>query len=288
MQRRAFLTWLDDQGGVAHSSAAREAGYSGRAVADAVASGHARRVRRSWIAARAAPADLVAAAQAGGRLTCVSAARRLGFWLPPSVDAAVHVALTPTASRVGVRDDLVLHWSRGVLPVRRDAITDHVFNVLLHVSRCLTRRDAFAVWESAVRLKAVSPDMLRRTRWGSTAAGDLAMAVGMLSDSGIESIFVLGMRELRLPVAQQVWIDGHPLDAMIGDNLLVQLDGFSHHSQPLDRRRDLRADARLALLGYTVFRFDWYQVLFAWDEVADTVLTAVAQGLHLRRPAVRR
>jgi very-short-patch-repair endonuclease len=58
--------------------------------------------------------------------------------------------------------------------------------------------------------------------------------------------------------------------------------GFAHHSSAADRRRDLEADARLALRGYTVLRFDYFQVFFQWDYVVETVLMAVAQGLHRR------
>jgi very-short-patch-repair endonuclease len=111
--------------------------------------------------------------------------------------------------------------------------------------------------------------------------------VSGLSDSGLESIFVHGVRALGLAVRQQVWIDGHPLDAVIGDRLLVQLDGFEHHSSAQDRRRDFRADTRLALRGYTTLRFGSYQVLFDWAFVERSLLLAVAQGLHLAPPGFR-
>ena len=101
----------------------------------------------------------------------------------------------------------------------------------------------------------------------------------VLSDSGVESHFTDLMRSVGVQVRQQVWIDGHPLDGLIGRALAIQLDGFAHHSSAKDRRRDLRADARLTLLGYTVIRFDYQQVLFDRSHVIDTVLTAIAQGL---------
>ena len=104
----------------------------------------------------------------------------------------------------------------------------------------------------------------------------------LLSDSGLETLFIARLRGLPLRVRQQVRIDGHPVDALIGERLVVQLDGFAHHRAD-ERRRDLRADARLALRGYTVLRFDYQQVLFDWPFVEGAVLTAVAQGLHLAR-----
>lgn len=67
---------------------------------------------------------------------------------------------------------------------------------------------------------------------------------------------------------------------MIGERLRVQIDGFAHHSSARDRRRDVRADARLALRGYTILRFDVHQVMYDARYVEQTVLTAMAQGLH--------
>jgi very-short-patch-repair endonuclease len=34
-------------------------------------------------------------------------------------------------------------------------------------------------------------------------------------------------------------------------------------------------------LGYTVLRFDYYQVMYDWDLVESTIVAAMAQGLHL-------
>ena len=125
-------------------------------------------------------------------------------------------------------------------------------------------------------VQRVDADILARVRWNCPAARELASAASKLSDSGLESEFVQLMRGAGVAVRQQVWIDGHPVDGLIGERLIVQLDGFAHH-QAADRRRDLRADARLALRGYTVLRFDYQQVLFNAPYVIDTVQTAIAQ-----------
>jgi very-short-patch-repair endonuclease len=87
------------------------------------------------------------------------------------------------------------------------------------------------------------------------------------------------MRQLGVVVRQQVWIDGHPVDGLIGDRLVVQIDGFAHH-QAADRRRDIAADARLRLRGYTVMRFDYHQLLYDWQTVVHLVSAAIAEGLH--------
>ncbi|WP_455905620.1 DUF559 domain-containing protein [Microbacterium sp.] len=90
------------------------------------------------------------------------------------------------------------------------------------------------------------------------------------------------MRSIGVVVVQQVWVDGHPLDALIGDRLAVQLDGFAHHSSAQDRRRDIEADARLRLRGYTVLRLDCHQVIFQPQLVLNMVRAVIAQQLHRR------
>ncbi|WP_241245838.1 DUF559 domain-containing protein [Microbacterium sp. 4R-513] len=197
--------------------------------------------------------------------------------MPPHDD--LHIAVKPTASRVP-RAGFVAHWSLGPAPVSAYAVIDPLLNVLLHVAECAPREAALTVWESALRRGAISMDVLRRVHWASSQARAVADACSVLSDSGIETIFRVRLEPFGLPIRQQVWIDDHPVDFLIGDLLVAQIDGFEHHSSARDRRRDISADAGLALRGYTVLRFDYQQVMFDWPMVERTVLTAVAQDLH--------
>ncbi|MFC8681445.1 endonuclease domain-containing protein [Microbacterium ureisolvens] len=163
-------------------------------------------------------------------------------------------------------------------------LTDEpIINVLFHAARCATPHEALAVWESAIRQKKASAENLRRVAWRSTAAASIARIATELSDSGMETRFATGMRHAGIPVRQQVRIDGRPVDDLIGDALIVQLDGFEFHRSAADRRRDIEADARLTLMGYTVLRFDYAQVYFDWEYVLETVRAAIAQGLHRHR-----
>ncbi|TDN92679.1 DUF559 domain-containing protein [Microbacterium sp. BK668] len=274
-----FVRWLSARGGIAHSSEARTAGFPTQTMVAAVDDGHVSRVRRSWLVLPGVDRRIVRAVAVGGRLSCISSAARRGFWVPAHED--LHVAVKPTASRVP-REGVVAHWSLGPEPVSAHAVEDPLLNVLLHVSECVPRESALTVWESAVRKGAVSLDALRRVDWGSSRARVIADACSALSDSGLETIFRSRISPFGVVIRQQVWIDGHPVDFLIGDRLVVQIDGFEHHSSAADRRRDIAADARLVLLGYTVLRFDYQQVMFDWHVVERTVLAAVAQGLHRR------
>ena len=278
-QRVPLVDWIVSLNGVAHSSQLLAAGYTHRQIADAVNAGGLRRVRRSWLVHPRADPRRVTAAEVGGRVTCLSAAQIAGLWVPQHAD--VHVAVQATASR-NAAEGVRLHWASAPAPVSRTLTEEPIINVLFHVARCAVGNDALAVWESALRKKKVDPDTLRRVAWRSTSASRLAQVAGELSDSGLETRFVRGMRQAGVVVRQQVWIDGRPVDGLIGRSLAVQLDGFEFHSSAADRRRDIEADARLALRGYTVLRFDYFQVFFEWDYVVETIRMAMAQGLHRR------
>ncbi|GAA5027797.1 endonuclease domain-containing protein [Microbacterium fluvii] len=272
-----FRTWIASNNGVAHSAVARAGGFSPSEQAQAVRDGVVGRVRRSWLVSPDCDERRRRAAELGGRVTCVSLAELLGLWTP--ANTATHVAVQGTASRLHP-ENATVHWAVGPAPVGRSANEDPVLNMLFHAARCLDPKDALALWESAVRLRKVDPVVLSRVAWRSTAAARIASIAHDLSDSGMETEFTDGMRLIGVKVRQQALIDGHRVDGLIGDRLVVQLDGFAHHSDAASRRRDLEQDARLALRGYTVLRFDYAQVFFEWDYVRDTVITAIAQGLH--------
>lgn len=271
--------WMRQHHGVAHSSTVRLAGYDMHAVRTAVDAGAIARVRRSWLVSRDCSDERRQAAQAGGRVSCITAARELGLWTPDTTHT--HVAVPATASRIG-DSGLIVHWARGPIIVPSRSAEEPLLNVLFHTARCLEPEQAVLIWESALRKGLVSAGQLERVVWRSERAGRIAEASASLSDSGLETRFVWIMREIGVSVQQQIWIDGHPVDALIGDRLVVQSDGFAHHSTAKDRRRDIHADARLVLLGYTVLRFDYRQLLFDPAGVQSTIRMAMAQGLHVR------
>jgi Uncharacterized protein conserved in bacteria len=278
-RRAQFTDWLAKRHGVAHSSDARARGFTDREIAGAVRDGAARRVRRSWLVAPDCDARRAAAASVSGRVTCVSTAAIHGLVVPEHSD--VHVAVAGNASRFE-REGIVLHWARGPAPVGRNSIDDPIINVLFHAARCLPRADALALWESAIRKKKTDAVLLSRIAWRSTRASEIARVAQDLSDSALETRFFDEARAAGIGIRRQVRIDGHRVDGVVGETLIVQLDGFAFHSAAAARRRDLEADARLLLRGYTVLRFDFQQVFFQWDAVLETILMAIAQGLHRR------
>jgi very-short-patch-repair endonuclease len=276
-----LIEWIGERGGIAHTRDARAAGFTDHMSRRAVALGAVRRARRSWLIGEGAHPDAIAAVEAGGRLTCLSEARRRGLWVP-HVGERLHVWVPPTFSPPR-REEVRYHSGRAPHPVSATAWHDAPVNVLAHVAVCVPREEALAIWESALRRRLVDGAHLSRVAWTSPRTRTLAELASLLSDSGLESILFDRLRPFGLPVQRQVWIEGHPVDGLVGEMLVLQADGFEHHRNAADRRRDIAHDARLTLLGYTVLRFDYVQILFGWADVERTILLAVAQGRHLRK-----
>ncbi|QOC24538.1 DNA/RNA helicase [Microbacterium hominis] len=132
-------------------------------------------------------------------------------------------ALAPTATAV-------VHWARPVVPRHPDGLVDAPENVLAAVAACQPFEVALAVWESALRNAEMDAAALARLRLPACARRVLA-AAEVWSDSGLETFVVPRLRWMRLPLRRQIWIAGHRVDLLIGERLVLQIDG-GHHVGP--------------------------------------------------------
>lgn len=271
-------SWIAQQGGIAHSAQALRAGFTRHSIRQGVAGGACSRIRRDWLALPSAPADLCAAAALGGRVACLSVARRLELW--HLSDGMNHVSVPRNAvvpAVTGVR----VHWSGGPVAVGRFALVEPLENALVHIAECQPFENALVVWDSALNKKLVTERSLARLPLRSTAARAVRAVSNGLADSGLETLPVSRLAASGIRLHQQVVIDGHRVDGLIGQRLVVQTDGFSFHSTAEQRRADIAQDRRFALLGYTVLRYDYRQIMFEWPRVEAEIVRAMAQGLHL-------
>lgn len=274
-----LVAWVTDAGGIAHREAAGNAGFPVAVRRAAVRCGALRRVRRYWLATNAAPLDLLTAAESGGTLTCVSAARRRGWWVPDDAPDDIHVGLDPHAS--SPIPAVTAHWSQRIAPPPGYGLLDSVEDTLAHIAQCLIPESAQIVWNSALKVEKLPVHALRRVRWRSTAARECADRASYQSDSGLETIVVVRLSGWGIPMRQQVELLGRPVDLLIGERLVVQIDGFAHHSTSAQRSKDVAFDAELVLMGYTVLRFTYAQVMYDWPAVERRIARAIAVGAHL-------
>ena len=273
--------WVTARGGIVHRQQILDAGIPASRLRATITRGEVDRVRRYWVTTKNAPAALVGAAQASGRLACVSAASVRGWWIPEGVDSSLHVAVKPDGHAPPAH--VVTHWSAPLVPLPAHHLIESVPDCLEHVASCLPFEQALIVWESALRHERLHPDAVAKMSWRTPASRRLASIATGRSDSGLETIFVVRLSPWGVSVRQQVLIAGHRVDALLGDRLVVQLDGFAYHSTPQDRQRDLAHDRELIARGYTVLRFSYRDVVTDWASVERTLSTVIAQGLHLAR-----
>lgn len=261
------------------------AGVSRHAITAAVGAGELIRVRKGWVALPEADPMMVEAARRSVVLTCVTQARRLELWT--RCDQTPHVA-AHVGSGSRNAGGAVVHWTAPVVARAPDQLTDSIENVLALVAECQPFEDAVAAWESAVNKGMIARSAMSRLKLRPRARTVLA-AMAPFADSGLETIVRLRFHKLRIDVAVQIWIEGHHVDFLIGDRLVLQVDGGHHMGKQRDE--DIEHDRALTLLGYHVMRVSYVQVIEEWPAVQAQVMRAMAQGLHLavwNRPAHQR
>lgn len=264
-------------GGVARVSSLQRNGHARHYIRAAIQAGTLEAVRRDWVALPGADPHLRSAALRGVVLSCVTRAARLGIWV--RADEGEHVAAA-AHSRVRTTPATTVHWATPVVPRDPDAVEDSIENVLALIATCQPHDHALAAWESALNRGIVDFARLERLELSPAARGILREAQPY-ADSGLETIFSTRLRRLGVQTRSQIWILGHHVDHLIGERLVFQIDGGHHVDR--QRRSDNEHDAALRLLGYTVFRVGYHQVIDDWPSVQWLVMQAIAQGLHRRR-----
>lgn len=266
---------LSARDGVARKDALWRAGVTEHTLRLALRSGRVLSVRRGWVALRDADAMLVDAARRGVVLSCMTLAARKGLWVLDATEP--HVAAPPRSGHAKTSRG-VIHWSAPTFPRDPDSCEDTLENALILLARCQPHESALATWESALRKDLVDPGMLERAPLPPAARRLLAEA-RPFADAGTESIFRTRLKWLKILITPQVWVLGHVVDFLIGDRLVVQIDG-GHHVGP-QRTSDIAHDALLKLNGYHVIRIGYDQLMNQWPAVQAMILAAIGQRLHL-------
>jgi very-short-patch-repair endonuclease len=148
------------------------------------------------------------------------------------------------------------------------------------VFSCQGAEAGFVVLESALRRGRLDVighralfDLL------TVADGKTARLASAESDSGTESMVKLRLIGLGIRFVQQALVGVRgPVDFLIGQRLVVEVDSREHHSDPY---RDRQKDAELSIRGYRVLRFMYSQVVHEWPVVERSVLAALSRGDHL-------
>ncbi len=245
-----LLSLIGQRGGLVRTRDILAHGITNYSIAKAVDAGVVLRPMQGWVSVPHADPGLLLAAKHNVVLTCVTQAKRLGLWIPQDPEQC-HVAVRGNGSNVQNRA-LVVHWMRPLLQRHPDVLEDRVPNVLACVADCQPFEVALVIWESAARLGLVTLHQLHRLAL-RPAARRVLEACLPFSDSGLETIMRAKLQWLRVPLRQQIHLEGHRVDLLIGSRLVVQIDGAHHVGS--QRSEDIAHDRMLVTMGYTVARF---------------------------------
>jgi very-short-patch-repair endonuclease len=274
---------LTDNRGIVTRQMLRDAGATDHQIRRWLKAGALIALGRSMLAMPQASPDLVRAVSLGGRLACISAAKYRGIWTME--DGCFHVALRANHSHFtddGAVPPPRVHWdSRPLDPLSSLPALESIRAMLAHVAACQPLDLAVAVFDSTVRKGMISLEELQQL--ASVRRGRFARVVSFAStqaDSGLESATRVRLALAGIQCRDQVKIDGHRVDLLIGDRLIIQLDGKQHLKDPVELARDRAQDRRLKLMGYTVLRYGYAEVFFDWPTTFSEIAGHVARGAH--------
>jgi len=275
-------------GGLVATHELHARGFHRAAISSAVRAGRIRRVRQGWYSSSDLAPAFARAARVGGVATCATALAAAGVWVLDS-DSHLHVAVKPTAcqlrsprdsrERLGAQH-VVIHWT----------LTDQVNRLTRSLSDSLHDYSACATPEL---LAATANSLLRehprhRAEWASLRAHLPVRTHGLLRfvdgvcESGTEFMFWVRLSRLHSRMRRQVWIDGvGRVDFLIGEKLVVEIDGYTHHGGRDEFEADRHRDAMLSAAGYRGLRFSHQLVFGSWARVEAAVWAAIARGDHL-------
>ena len=287
----AMARLITQRGGLLATHEFHAAGFLRADIAAGVRTRRIVRARQGWYARPDADRTLLAAARVGGRATCITALGLHGVWVMPARE--LHVACPahdarlrrPSDSRRRITPDdaVTVHWRP--LPQRGSRLILDPLHSLHDAVRCIDESLLPLVADSLLHTHAA----LRRD-WPSFVAScssrvqGLLLAADGICESGIETRTWLAIRSLPVPVRRQVPIPRvGRVDFLIGDRLVVEVDGEQYHTDPRQFEDDRRRDAALAALRFVTLRFSYRQVMHRWPDVEAAIAGALARGSHLPR-----
>lgn len=275
-----LFSLLADRAGVASRAELVGAGVRATDVDRAVRSGQILRVRRGWFALATAEPDVVAAVRVGGALTCISALRQYGVWVPR--ETAVHVAVPANASRLRLDGNPTIHWSGP--PRAMSSSVAPIADALAVMAVCQPREATLIAIDWSLNHRVVSADLMREAFAASPEyARKLLQLADRRHDSGLETMACSRLRGLGIRFRVQVHVPGvGRVDVLIGECLVLELDGREFHSRTLDFDNDRRRDLLLTAAGYIVLRVSYRQVTEQWDEIERVILSIVRRQGHMR------
>ncbi|WP_241245785.1 DUF559 domain-containing protein [Microbacterium sp. 4R-513] len=149
--------------------------------------------------------------------------------------------------------------------------------ILRQILSCRGIEEFFVALESALNRGLITPAGIAWLRQKTNDAGRDAIDFARPdADSGLESLLRWRLRRHGLSIRAQVSIVSvGRVDFLIGERVIVEVDGRGNHAGAERRHNDLVRDANAAAWGYVTLRFDYALVVHDWETVELAILNHV-------------
>jgi very-short-patch-repair endonuclease len=149
----------------------------------------------------------------------------------------------------------------------------------------------------AVRLVTVEGLLAEAVRLARPGRSGPAQLTGRLEERGFAGApapSVLESRALRLLVASSIRVEncevvvkgtGYRLDIQLEGGLFVEVDGYSYHWSPEQKRYDDARRNKLRLMGFEILVYDWQTVTKHGRQMAEEIRVALATRQNRARAA---
>lgn len=247
--------FLQSRHGAARFSTLTANGFRRAEIQRAVREGVVCRPSPGTYALPDAPAELLFAAANGVSLTCVSAAKVLGWWVVGEV-SQMHVA----ADRAAKAEGAVVH--RGPRTGHRLIATPT--QIITAAFRCLPPVSALVLAECAVAKGQVSVRTLERSFTGPKdwRTRQLLESIRPRTSSPLEVCARFHLEAAGLSIEMEVVIPGvGRVDFVVEGRLLLEIDGYEFHSGREQYRTDRRRWNAATASGWKTLRITAEMVL---------------------------
>lgn len=302
---KRILHRLIRAGGVGHTSELATTSYERAVLHNLAAASRITRVRSGTYALPEATDEIRIIRATGGKLTCVSAVAAIGLrtlhqprklHLSRSRDHGT-LSLSPRLTRLTRVHREPEKWISTANPVEivprdyappRGLDLAEIFApwpaVFARLAVCLPLQEAVVSLDSGLESGIIrKEDVLRlldpirhKRAWRAVSLASRS------SQSVLETVarLELGTNNFQVEPQKRIRNVGF-VDLLVEDFIVIELDGFAHHSDKVQFRRDRFRDRELAKLGYRVLRF-------AYEEVLENpgLIAAEVRALLANRPGV--
>ncbi|VEG29338.1 endonuclease domain-containing protein [Actinomyces howellii] len=242
-----------------------------RHVAALIEAGHLAAGEHGVVSLPGTDRALVLARVHGGLLTCGKAMEYHGL---PVVDRHDHIHLVvPDSGRFAALDGEVLHVDRRLpRPSPTSEPVEPLADALARYLRCHASPESpIVALDAALHAEIVTPEQIRALLhgYGSARARARLDRASRAARSPLETLARLDLEDAGMGFEDGVDIEGvGEVDLVVGGRIVVELDGYTYHSDEYQFGLDRWRDRQLLARGYLPLRFTRREV-YAHQVVAE-------------------